>query len=816
MTIYDIIAKAEALRKETALGAISPERVGQIMTETLKYLNEAQIFADSLVHKIYANETAFLNDSERISDLTGRPMVAGQLLFIQNPGQFWRYDGDDRRTLIGDSIYKSDWLANEGEAGYVKNRTHYFRRSDLYTVPNTGRGAFAEVLHLNDYTKIYHASLNRIIDISYDGQEHIVSSDPYFAYKVVDGGYLYVSSDIVTSLAIVLSVTKLPEHYIPDTIARTDALDSLEEKVELVDENLQTQLDSHDVAIEDLQDNKVDKGDYAPALTAGFADNLVSKDVVVDSEFNLRRSGGGAISDGVARMEVVKGNSVVWNNLMTKENYQFYNSPTTVITETDGKLTVTAGRYSGITFLAPIISGHHYLISCDVETEVDILHSFYDADKNGYVGTKYNFTKTNTRLQRFVISDGSYHGWCFAQWSEGTNTFAIDNYKMRDLTLMFGAGNEPTTIEEFYARKPIVEDEYAYNEGEVIHCNVDAVKSVGRNLFNIQNIQVGGVNDVTGAVNNDADSYNTGYVNVLPNTAYYIRTDAISGRFGAWYDSDKQYISGIAGGGLKISPSNAAYLRMTIVWEGNGNPETFCINISDSDFNGQYEPYKEDVRELPSAIKEVFPNGMMSAGTAHDVAYNDLNKEVGVTEKRIGVVDLGTFGWYKNTNAQGNILWKAANLKAMGIAMNNNILCNQYVTRKNGEIYHDELIGINVHDEGSTAGICFLYDPQYDDYDVASFKAAMAGVLLYYELAEPIVTEHQEPFNLDYQVTNGGQEQAMATEPTSAFKAEIAYGFNASAKIKENANEIAQLKATIAQLQAALASMVNANVEDYE
>ena len=119
--------------------------------------------------------------------------------------------------------------------------------------------------------------------------------------------------------------------------------------------------------------------------------------------------------------------------------------------------------------------------------------------------------------------------------------------------------------------------------------------------------------------------------------------------------------------------------------------------------------------------------------------------------------------------------------------------------------------GICVH---SSRQRVIIKEPGYTG--AASFKAAMAGVLLYYELAEPIVTEHQEPFNLDYQVTNGGQEQAMATEPTSAFKAEIAYGFNATAKIKENANEIANLKATIAQLQAALASMVNENVEDYE
>ena len=105
MTIYDIIAKAEALRKETALGAISPERVGLIQTETLKYLNETQIFADALVHKVYADEASFNSDAARLSDLTGRSMKAGQLIYIQSTGNFYRYDGGNQKTLVGDSLY---------------------------------------------------------------------------------------------------------------------------------------------------------------------------------------------------------------------------------------------------------------------------------------------------------------------------------------------------------------------------------------------------------------------------------------------------------------------------------------------------------------------------------------------------------------------------------------------------------------------------------------------------------------------------------------------------------------------------------------
>ena len=605
-------------------------------------------------------------------------------------------------------------------------------------------------------------------------------------------------------------------------------------------ESLQTEVDSHDVAIEDLQDNKVDKGDYAPALTAGFADNLVSKDVVVDSEFNLRRSGGGAISDGVARMEVVKGNSVVWNQKLKyalsqadygKQGWWCRYGEAQI----EGRKVTFTGREGHVPFISQacdIVKGHAYLILFDFSAEYT--DGYGRAYKFMFSNDVYGATTqtiyapldglTNGHRVCFLTANNNYSYFIFRLSNDDlssipASTATLENYQLIDLTQMFGAGNEPTTIDEFYARKPIVEDEYAYNEGEVIHCNVNAVKSVGRNVWDDSDRELGDIGtSSTGGANMDGKGVwrTKGYISVLPNTKYYIYAEGLAQKSlrARFYRADLSYIttndasgSGIYSAKEFTTRTEAAYMRLAPKEADVPFDTPICINLSDPDFNGQYEPYKEDVRELPSAIKEVFPNGMMSAGTAHDVAYNDLNKEVGVTEKRIGVVDLGTFPWYKNTDGYGRVLWKAVNLNNLGIVPNNNILCDRYVAQTKGTIYYDAVKGINVNSEAN--GMCFLYDPQYDDYDAASFKAAMAGVMLYYELAEPIVTEHQEPFNLDYQVTNGGQEQAMATEPTSAFKAEIAYGFNASAKIKENANEIASLKATIAQLQAALASMLS-------
>ncbi|MBQ3023584.1 MAG: hypothetical protein IJD91_09795, partial [Clostridia bacterium] len=94
-----------------------------------------------------------------------------------------------------------------------------------------------------------------------------------------------------------------------------------------------------------------------------------------------------------------------------------------------------------------------------------------------------------------------------------------------------------------------------------------------------------------------------------------------------------------------------------------------------------------------------------------------------------------------------------------------------------------------------------ILDKSYTD--AASFIASLTdNDILYYELAEPIVTEIDENFNLDYEVWNAGTEQMIADTPSTPVKASIAYGFNAVGKIK-------QLEEIIAQLQTAIANLSN-------
>ena len=84
--------------------------------------------------------------------------------------------------------------------------------------------------------------------------------------------------------------------------------------------------------------------------------------------------------------------------------------------------------------------------------------------------------------------------------------------------------------------------------------------------------------------------------------------------------------------------------------------------------------------------------------------------------------------------------------------------------------------------------------------DAASFKAAMQGVILYYEAAEWEWVELDKEDQLkdwDYSVWNDGTERANAEGKSSAFAADLTYGFNAVGKIKELEGLVAQLRAKV-------------------
>lgn len=108
--INELLARAAALRDETMLNSISPERAGGIMYDTLLAMNELwlQQGAALVISKIYASVAAMEADTAPVSDLTGLPLRPGQIVVIASSdsdnGSVYRYNGTSSPSwsLVGE------------------------------------------------------------------------------------------------------------------------------------------------------------------------------------------------------------------------------------------------------------------------------------------------------------------------------------------------------------------------------------------------------------------------------------------------------------------------------------------------------------------------------------------------------------------------------------------------------------------------------------------------------------------------------------------------------------------------------------------
>lgn len=84
----------------------------------------------------------------------------------------------------------------------------------------------------------------------------------------------------------------------------------------------------------------------------------------------------------------------------------------------------------------------------------------------------------------FEMSDKHWDSnWLSAIYSDKDTVFNKPKFSVMliDLTLMFGSGNEPASVEEFEAMFP--NDYYPYNVGEIISAGTESVVEQGKNLF---------------------------------------------------------------------------------------------------------------------------------------------------------------------------------------------------------------------------------------------------------------------------------------------------------------------------------------------
>lgn len=559
-----------------------------------------------------------------------------------------------------------------------------------------------------------------------------------------------------------------------------------------------------------------------PALSVGFADNLTGHGESIPAEFTFRATGGRSIADGVARIKRIKGNSVVWNQgypypkFTKKSNWEVKGIATASTSDKGVTVTLTGNpdvSYAGYLAVSfKYVKGHKFLVSMDA-TCAHGGHFVIDTSSrmqegNVVVNVSPNqLTRISVILTSAITDSESilnlYPSLVSGGYVAG-DTFTINNFVYHDLTLMFGVGNEPTTIEEYNARKPNVADEYAYNEGEVIHMNTESIKSVGDNAWDEQ-WELGYINPGNG---NESDSSfyirSKNYCRIIGGEEYYLKHTTVgdasdSKMLIVLYDENYSYLDfwGIPESGRSIQiDSRARYFKVAFKSDyGTTYKNDVMISLMHSgwkaDTDAGYQPYWQDIRDT-SIIGKYFTDGMKSAGTAHDeIRYNKATQRWEWVS-RIAAIDMGSLDWFEYLNDYGIMCYSALKWDGIQDTTSNqyaHLLTKLYATQKWDDLY-----------VGAAEGIAFAEVLRVVDSSVSSlaeFKAKVQGVTLYYELTEPTIREISEPFNPDYRVADFGTEEAISSRPSAPFAADIIYQFNAVDMIRELWNLVQTLQAKL-------------------
>lgn len=168
----------------------------------------------------------------------------------------------------------------------------------------------------------------------------------------------------------------------------------------------------------------------------------------------------------MANVKSIGGKTIVWNQLNLNDQNSITRDGISFTNNKDGSWTITGtcstsnGGSADVLiykFADKFVSGHKYLVK---------------ADK--YFDENYGFALNGATfpLKKAAIIDYAFNPVIFVK-----DKVTVDNVTMRmnifDITQMFGAGNEPSTPEEFEAMFPA--DYYPYNAGELMSAPVNEV-----------------------------------------------------------------------------------------------------------------------------------------------------------------------------------------------------------------------------------------------------------------------------------------------------------------------------------------------------
>ena len=436
-----------------------------------------------------------------------------------------------------------------------------------------------------------------------------------------------------------------------------------------------------------------------------------------------------------AEVQKIGGKSVVWNQLVPPYNKTQSANGITIAGDGSGKLTITVSSevtgYNQVTLgRINLIQGHKYLM--------------FDGDKeNGFELYISGYTGINGKLFIFAANSTSSQDILYYVNQTSHSGTYIKHPMTIDLTQMFGSGNEPT-LEE--CKKIFSADYYPYDAGTIKSFPVQSVKSVGKNKAKI-NVFSNAATDTKAFFQPQVQTVRDR--KVIGN--YGTPSSTVTGKYTISFTtpSDFDLVQFKHNGSSKdlyiekfntilIKPNTNYVLSMYIESSDPtsiGGIKVRDIQLEEGSTATDYTPYKETMLDVSSLTSD-----LKSAGSVHDEWQN------GNVTKRVVSVELGTLNC-KYWSSKQCFSFELPNRDIKG-----SILCNKYkvvdgVNYSNWQNVDDKSIFAS-----TSENLIVVKDTSYTD--LTTFKQAMSGVMLYYELATP--TESEVPEIDNYLEVEGG------------------------------------------------------------
>ena len=472
---------------------------------------------------------------------------------------------------------------------------------------------------------------------------------------------------------------------------------------------------------------------------------------------------------------VIVGASVAENQLLDKDNYP---ASSGVFTNNgDGSVTANglassaetfkvASAYNGfiLNHVYAVISGNtatgssstfEFMIirffggegNLNLYTEATIAKFSYTGSNNAHdiqAVVRSGYTANNLKWKPQIIDPTQKFG----------SSIADDAYTLEQVT----AGSGITWLRSY----GFLGGYKAYNTGSIESVEVTEKKAVGFNQWD--EIIETGLYSSSGKAGGDAYWRCTNPVKIIPNKTYYIQAPSNVTLYVYGY-SDADFNNGRS---LTVTnhtvtmPNDVHYFAFAIQKSQYGSTynNDICINLSNPDRNGEYEPYKSTSYPLGSDVLR----GLFKLDANNNLYADGDRKEAdGTITRKYGVVDLGTLSWNYVAPGGATARFQTNGLSSLAKKPPNNETAFNGVSA----LYSIDTIATVANSTSIdmaigmyTSGVIEVRNSNYTN--AQTFKTAMSGVYLVYE--KPAATTEQSTSFTSPQIVYPDGTEEFVTE----------------------------------------------------